>query len=396
VDDALILGGVRTPRGKGSPRGALAGVPPVELVTQLLEALVERGVARDAIDDVVVGCASQLGVQGGNLARMAALAAGLDERTGGAMVNRFCASGLDAIAGAAARVRAGDADLVVAGGVESCSQLALFADAGPWWSHPIGALHMGIAADLAATLDRTSRLTLDRYAATTRAKARAAAAAGSLGAWSVPVRGADGAIALAADELLGFAPTDDDLAALEPAFAAIGAQGQDATVLAYYPQLAVLAHDHTRASSPALADGAALVAIGNLATAERLGLTPHARIVSAVTVAGDPVAMLTAGQDAVVKLLGRAGLRADDVAVFELAEAFAALCVRFQRDLGVGDDRLNPDGGTIALGHAFGATGAILLGNVALQLARRGERWGIAAVSGAAGVGAAVLVEAFA
>ena len=251
--DAFVLAQVRAPRGKGSARGALATIAPLELVRQLLVALRARGVAADAVDDVVLGCASQLGAQGGNLARAAALAAGFDPRASGAMVNRFCASGLDAVATAAARVRVGNADAIIAGGVESVSQVPLFADGGPWWQDGVGRLHMGIAADLAATQDGTPRAALDRYAAATRAKARAAATAGRLDAWTVPIRAADGAIALAHDELLGYAPTDADLAALAPAFAALGADGQDALALAHTPAVAAIRHDHTRASSPPLA-----------------------------------------------------------------------------------------------------------------------------------------------
>jgi|JI10StandDraft_1071094.scaffolds.fasta_scaffold05400_12 acetyl-CoA C-acetyltransferase len=390
--EAFVLGQVRTPRGKGSARGALAAIAPGELVRQLIAALVARGLAPDAIDDVVLGCASQLDAQGGNLARAAALAAGLGDRAGGTMINRFCASGLEAVAIAAARVRAGDCELVLAGGVESVSQVPLFADRGPWWRDGVGRLHMGIAADLAATVDGTARATLDAYAARTRARARAADAAGRLHAWTVPVRAADGAIALARDELLDYAPTADQLAALPSAFAELGASGQDALALAHAPGLATLRHDHTRASSPPLADAAALLVIGTAEAAARHGLTPRARVVAAASVAADPVAMLTAGQHAIERVVGRAGLAARDLAVIEFAEAFAALCVRLERDLDLDPARLNPDGGTLALGHAFGATGAILAGNVVANLAAgAGRARGVAAVSGAAGVGSAVL-----
>ncbi|MEZ4400743.1 MAG: acetyl-CoA C-acyltransferase [Kofleriaceae bacterium] len=393
MGDAFVLAQLRTPRGKGSSRGALAGVAPTELVRQLLVALGERGLAPDAVDDVVLGCASQLDAQGGNLARAAALAAGFAPRAGGTMVNRFCASGLEAIAMAAARVRCGDAQVVIAGGVESVSQVPLFADRGPWWQAGVGRLHMGVAADLAATLDGTTRAELDAYAASTRARARAAAAAGRLAAWTLPVRAADGTVTLAHDELGDYAPTAAELAALPPAFAALGADGQDALALAHVPGQMAIRHDHTRATSPPLADAAAVLVIGDRAAADRLGLTPLARVVTAASVGADPVAMLTAGQDAIVHALARAQLTVDDLAVVEFAEAFAALCVRLGRQLCLGADRLNPDGGTLALGHAFGATGAILAGNVVAHLARTGGRYGVAAVSGAAGVGSAVVLE---
>ncbi len=391
MPEAFVLAQLRTPRGKGSAKGALAAIAPGELVRQLLATLVARGVEADAVDDVVLGCASQLDAQGGNLARAAAIAAGLGARAGGTMINRFCASGLEAVAIAAARVRAGDCELVIAGGVESVSQVPLFADRGPWWQDGVGRLHMGIAADLAATVDGTPRAALDDYAGRTRARARAAAAAGRLHAWTVPVRAADGAVALDRDELLDYAPTAAQLAAQPPAFAELGAGGQDALALAHAPGLAAICHDHTRASSPPLADAAALLVIGTAAAAARHGLAPIARVVGAASVAADPVAMLTAGQAAIVEVLARAGLAARDLAVIEFAEAFAALCLRLERDLDLDPARLNPDGGTLALGHAFGATGAILAGNVAAHLARLDGGHGVAAVSGAAGVGSAVL-----
>ena len=391
--DVFVLAQVRTPRGKGSARGALAAIAPLELLRQLIVALRERGLPADAVDDVVLGCASQLDAQGGNLARAAALVAGLSPRTSGVMINRFCASGLDAVAMAAARVRAGDVDCVLAGGVESVSQVPLFADRGPWWQTGAGRVHMGIAADLAATLDAAPRAALDDYAAATRARARAAEVAGRLHAWTLPVRAVDGTVALHRAELLGYAPTAAELAALPPAFAQLGAE-QDPLALAAAPSLTAIAHDHTRASSPPLADGAALLLLGDAPTAARLGLTPLARVVAASAVADDPIAMLTAGQLALERVVARAGVTIADLAVVEFAEAFSALCLRLARAHDLGPDRLNPDGGTLALGHAFGATGAILAGNVVAHLARTRARLGAAAVSGAAGVGSAVLFEA--
>ncbi len=400
IRDSFVLATVRTPRSKGSARGALAGVTPLALVVGLIDALRARGLPADAVDDLVLGCASQTGEQGGNLARTAALVAGLDPRTPGVMINRFCASGLDAVNLAAARVRAGDLGLALAGGVESVSRVPMFSDGGPLWTDPAvraaaGGIHMGVAADLVATLDDTPREALDAYALTTRARARAAWLDGRAARSVVPVRGRDGEVLLDRDELIDWAPTAAELAALPPAFAALGAAGQDAVAIARHPALATggVRHLHTRASSPSLADAAALVVIGDADAAARTGLAPRARIVATATCAGDPVTMLTAGQDAIVAVLARAGLAADDIAVYEFAEAFAALCVRLRRDLGLDPARLNPGGGTIALGHAFGATGAILLANAVDELERTGGRYGIAAVSGAAGLGVATLIE---
>jgi acetyl-CoA C-acetyltransferase len=399
--DVYVLGAVRTPRGKGSARGALAGISPLALVVGLCDALVERGVPRDGIDDLVLGCASQVGEQGGNLARTAALLAGLGNEVPGVTINRFCASGLDAVNIAAARVRAGDASLVVAGGVESVSRVPMFSDGGPLWTDPaigaaLGSVHMGIAADIVATLEDYKRPVLDAYALRTRERARAAWADGRAARSVVPVLDEGGRVVLDRDELVDWAPTAADVAALPPAFADVGASGQDAIALLRKPWLrdfGGVLHVHTRASSPALADAAALVVVGDRAAADRTGLVPRARIVATATCAGDPLIMLTAGQDAILKAVMRHGLRTEDIDVYEFAEAFAALCVKLERDFGLDPARLNAGGGTIAMGHAFGATGAILLGNVVDELERTGGRYGVAAVSGAAGLGVATLVE---
>lgn len=385
MTEALIVGGLRTPRGKGSPKGALHALRPVELVAHLLNGL---EIPSAAVDDLILGCATQVDGQGGNLARTAALFAGWDMRVPGVTINRFCASGLDAVSTAAARIRAGDAGLVVAGGVESVSRVPVFSDRGPLYADPevaarAGSVHMGIAADLIATLDGVTREALDDYADRSRTKARAAQTPPSLR----PTHGLDH------DELLDGAPSLDRSAigALPPLFA--DRPDEDAVARARYPFVGALQHLHTRASSPALADAAALVVLADRDTASRHGLPVRARIVASATCAVDPVIMLTAGQLAAERALERAGIRAADVAVFEVAEAFAAVCLRFMRELDVGHDRLNIGGGTLALGHAFGATGAILALNVVDHLERLGARYGVAAVSGAAGLGSAVVIE---
>ncbi|MER5888186.1 acetyl-CoA C-acyltransferase [Streptomyces sp. NPDC001941] len=379
-----VLDFVRTPRGKGSARGALHGVSPVDLLVTLQRALVTRGLDPSEVDDVLVGAASQVGDQGANPARTATLLAGWGD-VPGATLNRFCASGIDAVAQTASRIRAGDVALAVAGGVESTSRVPMFSDGGPLFGDPatvaaIGSVHMGIAADLNATLDGWTREELDAYGLETQAKA-----AGDEPDGLVPVAGLDH------DELVRPATTAETLAALKPAFADL--PDQDALALAAHPEAGRLEHLHTVGTSPALADAAALLVLGDERAAERTGLRPRARVVASATAATDPVIMLTAGQTAVEKVIARAGLRPADIDVFEFAEAFAALCLRFRRDLGAGPDRLNPNGGTIAKGHAFGATGAILVGDCVAELERRGGRYGVAAVSGAAGLGVAVLLE---
>lgn len=383
MNDPVIAAALRTPRGKGSPKGALHPMTPIDLVAHLLGKL---PIPSAAVADVVLGCATQVDDQGANLARTATLAAGWDAGVPGVTINRFCASGLDAIALAAARIRAGDGTLIVAGGVESVSRVPVFADRGPLYADPalaakLGTVHMGVAADLVATLDGVTREALDDYAERSRAKARTAPLPRSLVATG----------GLARDELLDGAPDRTALAALSPLFA--DRPAEDAIALGRYPEAVALRHLHTRGNSPQLADAAALVAVADRTTAERLGMRPRARIVATATCAVDPVIMLTAGQLATERVLARSGLAARDVVVFEFAEAFAALCLRFMRTFDVDHDRLNPNGGTIALGHAFGATGAILAINVVDELEQRSARYGIAAVSGAAGLGSAALFE---
>ncbi|GAA3951497.1 acetyl-CoA C-acyltransferase [Gordonia caeni] len=399
--EAWIFDYVRTPRGKASAAGGLHSHTAIDLVVHLMTDLRARGLPVTEVDDVVLGCASQLDEQGSNPARIAALLAGWGERVPGLMVNRFCASGIDAVAVAAARVKAGDADLVVAGGVESVSRVPIFSDRGPLWTDPavvegIGSIHMGVAADLNAALEGFSREQLDAYGARSQHRAAEAWAAGRFAAEVVPVPRGDGE-PLGTDELVRPTTSPATLAALAPAFAGLGADGQDALALRSFPELGAIEHLHTVGTAPAMADGAALLVVGTWEAGRRAGLRPRARIAAASSTAGHPVRMLTAGQDAVQAVLDRSGVTPAEVACFEFAEAFAALCLRFERDMGIdsaaGDDRMNPNGGTMAMGHAFGATGAIMVGGCVEELQRRDGRWGVGAVSGAAGLGSAILVE---
>lgn len=396
---AFIVDGLRTPRGKASPRGALASLSALDLARAVLAGLRERTPALPSItEDVILGCATQVDEQGTNLARTAVLLDGFGEGVPGLTINRFCASGLEAVNLGAARVASGQAAVVIAGGVESVSRVPMFSDRGPLYTDPavmraVGTVHMGVSADFVATREGFTREALDAYALRTREKARAADHHGRGRASIIAPRRADGTIACERDELLGFAPGAADLAALPPAFQDLGAQGQDAVILARNPEVARVEHRHTRASSPPLADAAAMLVLADAEGARRSGLRLRARIVRAASVAVDPVVMLTAGQLATERVLAREGLSPDDVAVFEFAEAFSALSILFQRDLGLDDARLNPNGGTLALGHAFGATGAILLLNAVDELERIGGRYAVAAVSGAAGLGTATLIE---
>ena len=402
VDDAYVLDVVRTPRGRASARGSLHGLTAIDLVVHLQRALVERtGIDPGRVDDVTLGCATQVDEQGADLARTASLLAGWGPSVPGVTLNRFCASGIDAVGQTAARVRAGDLDLAVAGGVESVSRVPMFADRGALYADPavvrrLGSVHMGIAADLNATLEGFTRAELDAYGLETQTKAARAREEGAFAKSLVPVPADDDGQGLDHDELVRPDTTAASLAALPPAFAQLGADGQDALALAVANGIRPLdriAHLHTVGTSPAVADAACLLLVGSARAARATGLAPRARVVAAASTAVDPVVMLTAGQSAVEQVIARAGLSPEDIDVFEFAEAFAALCLRFRRDLDAGPDRMNPNGGTMAMGHAFGATGAILVGQCVEALERRGGRWGVAAVSGAAGLGTAVLVE---
>lgn len=399
ASDAVILDYVRTPRAKASAKGSLHDRTAIDLLVLLEHALTARsGVDPERIDDVVVGCASQVDEQGANIARTSALLAGWGDGVPGVTLNRFCASGVDAVAQTAARLRTGDLSLAVAGGVESVSRVPLFADRGPLWTDPstvraVGSVHMGVAADLNATLEGLRRDELDHYGVETQQKSARAWSDGAFSRSVVPVPATGIGPGLDHDEMVRPQTTYEALASLPPAFAQLGADGQDEIALHAYPVVPAIEHLHTVGTSPQMADAAALLLLGTPESADAAGLTPRGRIVASATTAVNPVVMLTAGQSAVLDVIARAGLRPADIDVFEFAEAFAALCVKFRRDLDAGPDRMNPNGGTMAMGHAFGATGAILVGSCLEELERRDGRYGVAAVSGAAGLGVAVLIE---
>lgn len=394
---AYLCTGVRTPRGKASPGGGLAGVTPLELAGAVLDAVVVRsGVEPSAVDDVILGVAAQTGPQGGNLARTAALVSGLPESVPGATLNRFCASGLDAVNDAVARIAAGAADLIIAGGVESVSAVPMFSDQGPLWADPAvaartGFVHMGVAADLVATLEGIGRDEVDEYGVATHRRAGKAWREGRFGPSLVTVPGPAGT--LERDEHVRPDTDRAQLGRMEPAFAAIGAEGMDAVALARHPELESIRHVHHRGNSPSLADGAGAVLVASEAAIAAHDLVPRARVTAFATVAVDPVVMLTAGQEATLRALDRVGLTPDDVDRFEFAEAFAALCLKFQRDLRLDVDRFNPNGGTIAMGHAFGATGAILTVCLLDELEASRSSRGVVAVAGAAGLGVATVLE---
>jgi acetyl-CoA C-acetyltransferase len=397
--DAYILDAVRTPRGAAKKTGALASVKPIDLLAALYRALEQRsGLDTALVDDVVLGCATQTGEQGANIARISALYAGWSERVSGTTLNRFCCSGLDAINYAALKVSSGLERLVVAGGVESASRVPMFGDNGAWFADPLvrertGFVHMGVAADLVATLEGFDRAELDAYAVESHQRAAHARDAGHFAPSLVPVCGPDGQLLLDRDELIRSDTSAEKLAAFEPSFAEFGAQGMDALALARYPQIDQLRHLHHRGNSPALADGASLLLIGNQAQAEALGLRPRARIRAFANAACEPVIMLAAAQAATQQAIANAGLTLAQIDRFEFNEGFAAPVLKLQRDLGISPERLNVNGGTIAMGHALGATGGMLIATLLDELERSGLRFGVAAIMGGAGLGTATLIE---
>lgn len=392
---AVVVDAVRTPRGKAKAGGGLSAAAPVDLLGSVLRALVERtGVETARIDDVVIGCATQTGEQGANIAKTAALLAGLGEGVPGATVNRFCASGLDAVNLAAAKVDSGAEHLVVAGGVESVSRVPMFSDDGPLYADPriareTGFVHMGVAADLVATLERFTQEELNAYGVRTHQRAARAWDEGVFDRSLVLVEGTP----LESDEHVRRDVTMESLAGMEPAFSGVGASGMDAIALDRYPQLSEIRHLHHRGNSPSLADGAGAVLVASEEAAREMGLSVRARIVSWANHSVDPVIMLTAGQEAIRKALARAGMGPGDVDRFEFAEAFAALCLKFERDLDVDPERFNANGGTIAMGHAFGATGSILTATLLDEMERSDVSVGVVGISGAAGLGVGTILE---
>ena len=395
--EAYLYDVARTPRGRGTPKGALAGVRPIELVTRVMAALEARGLDREAVDELVLGCSTQTGEQGGNLAQIAAVHAGWAGVTG-ATVSRFCCSGLEALRVAAMRAAANPtAPLVLAGGVESMSRVPMFSDRPAWCfdeevSQRTRYLHMGVAADLVATLEGIARVELEALALDSHRRSARAQRERRFADELVSI-GEGEHVVLADDEGVREELTPEKLAALEPAFAALGAEEGDARALAAYPELAAIDHRHTVATSPGLADCAALAVVGSRAAGERAGLRPRARLRSFATYAEEPVKMLTGNVEGARRALRQAGMTVRDVDVFEVNESFAVVPIHFQRTLGLDPERLNPNGGALAVGHPLGATGGVLVASALAELERTGGAVALASVCGGAGVTMSVVLE---
>ncbi len=399
MPEAFVYDAIRTPRGRGKASGSLYEVKPIRLLTTLMQELQRRhDLDTSQVEDVVVGCVTPIGDQGAVIPKTAALAAGWDLKVSGVQINRFCASGLEAVNLAAQKVRSGWEDLVVAGGVESMSRVPMGSDGGAWALDPETNLStqfvpQGIGADLIATLDGFSREMLDEFGVESHRKAADAQRQGRFGRSLVPVHDEIGLAILDRDETVRPDTSLEALAQLKPSFEKIGAMGYDAVALRKYPQVARIEHVHHAGNSSGIVDGAALVLIGNEEAGKRLGLEPRARIVSAALTGTDPTIMLTGPMPATRKALAKAGLGVDDIDLFEVNEAFAAVVMRFVREMNVPEEKVNVNGGAIAMGHPLGATGAMLLGTLVDELERRNLERGVVTLCVGGGMGIATVVE---
>ncbi|MDN4474658.1 acetyl-CoA C-acetyltransferase [Demequina sp. SYSU T00192] len=398
--DAYIYDAVRTPRGRNRG-GSLHGIKPVDLVVGLIHALEARNptLEPDLIDDIVLGVVSPIGEQGGDIARTAALVAGLPETVAGVQLNRFCASGLEAVNTAAQKVASGFEDLILAGGVESMSRVPIGSDGGayvqdPTTNYDLYFIPQGVSADLIATVEGFSREDVDAFAAESQRRADEAWREGRFDRSVVPVQDVNGVTVLDHDEHRRPGSTVETLGALKPAFATMGAEaGYDAVALQKYHHVERIDHVHTAANSSGIVDGAALMLIGSREVGERLGLTPRARIVAAAVTGSEPTIMLTGPAPATRKVLAKAGLDVVDIDLFELNEAFASVVMRWERELGIPHDKVNVNGGAIAMGHPLGATGAMILGTLLDELERRDLSRGLATLCVGAGMGVATIIE---
>ncbi|WP_319456606.1 MULTISPECIES: acetyl-CoA C-acetyltransferase [unclassified Mycobacterium] len=399
-EEAFIYEAIRTPRGK-QRNGSLNEVKPLDLVVGLIDELRTRNPDLDEnlISDVVLGVVSPVGDQGADIARTAVVAAGMPDTVGGVQLNRFCASGLEAVNTAAQKVRSGWDDLVIAGGVESMSRVPMGSDGGALFTDPATGFDnyivpQGIGADLIATIEGFSREDVDAYAARSQELAAAAWSGGYFAKSVVPVKDQNGLVILDHDEHMRPGSTVESLGKLKPAFEGLAAMtGFDDVALQKYHWVEKINHVHTGGNSSGIVDGAALVLVGSEAAGKSQGLTPRARIVATATSGADPTIMLTGPTPATRKVLDRAGLTVDDIDLFELNEAFASVVLKFQKDLNIPDEKLNVNGGAIAMGHPLGATGAMIAGTMVDELERRGARRALVTLCIGGGMGVATIIE---
>ena len=397
--EAMVFDAIRTPRGRGKSSGSLHEVKPISLLTGVLKELQKRHDLDTAqVDDVVMGCVTPVGEQGSCIAKTAALAAGWDFRASGVQLNRFCASGLEAVNMAAQKVRSGWEDMVVAGGVESMSRVPLGTDRGPWACDPETAfdtafIPQGISADLIATLEGFTRDQVDSYAMRSQQRAGAARDQGYFKRSVVPVEDSIGDVILDHDEFIRPQTTMEGLAALKTSFDKMGAMGFDSVAIQRYPQVERIMHVHTPGNSSGIVDGAAAVLIGTEEKGKQLGLTPRARIVAVALSGADPTIMLTGPMPAARKALEKAKMKIGQIDLFEVNEAFAVVPMKFMKEMNVSAEIVNVNGGSIAMGHPLGATGAMILGTLIDELERRKLRFGLATLCVGGGMGIATIVE---
>jgi acetyl-CoA C-acetyltransferase len=401
ANEALIFDAVRTPRGKGKSNGSLHTTKPVDLVVGLLHELLGRhaGIDPKRVDDLVLGVVSPVGDQGSDIARTAVLKAGLPDEIAGVQLNRFCASGLEAVNVAAQKVASGWEDLVFAGGVESMSRVPLGADGGAWMNDPETNLEtafvpQGIGADLIATVESFSREDVDAYATRSQERAAAAEAEGRFAGSVVPVLDLNQNVVLDHEEFIRPGTSVETLAGLKPSFAEMGEIGGfDAVALQKYHWLEQIEHVHTAGNSSGIVDGASLVAVGSRRVGEEMGLRPRARVLATAVTGSDSTIMLTGPAPASRKALAKAGIKAEDLDLIEINEAFASVVLRFVRDLDVDIEKVNVNGGAIAMGHPLGATGGMILGTLIDELERQEKRLGLASLCVGGGMGIATVIE---
>jgi len=400
--EALIFDAVRTPRGKGKSNGSLHSTKPVDLVVGLLHEMLIRNDHLDPnrVDDLVLGCVTPVGDQGADIAKTAAIKAGLPDTVAGVQLNRFCASGLEAVNVAAQKVASGWEDLVFAGGVESMSRVPMGTDGGAWAMDPetnydTSFIPQGVGADLIATIEEFSREDVDAYAARSQERAARAQEEGRFARSVVPVKDINENVVLDHDEFIRPGTTVETLGALKPSFQVMGEMGGfDAVALQKYHWVEKIDHVHTPGNSSGIVDGASLLAIGNEQTGAELGMTPRGRILATAVSGADPTIMLTGPAPASKKALAKAGITADQLDLVEINEAFAAVVLRFVRDMGLDMERVNVNGGAIAMGHPLGATGGMIIGTLIDELHRTGGRYGLATLCVGGGMGIATVVEA--
>jgi acetyl-CoA C-acetyltransferase len=401
-NEALVFDAIRTPRGKGKSNGSLHATKPVDLVVGLMHEMLIRNERLDPkrVDDVVLGCVTPIGDQGADIAKTAAIKAGLPDTVAGVQLNRFCASGLEAVNIAAQKVASGWEDLVFAGGVESMSRVPMGSDGGAWAMDPETAydtsfVPQGIGADLIATVEEFSREDVDAYAARSQERAATARAEGRFDNAVVPVRDLNDHVVLDHDEFIRPGTTVETLGKLKPSFEAMGEMGGfDAVALQKYHWIEKIEHVHTPGNSSGIVDGASLVMIGNEQTGNALGLTPRGRILATAVSGADPTIMLTGPAPASRKALAKAGIGVEELDLVEINEAFAAVVLRFVKDMGLDMERVNVNGGAIAMGHPLGATGGMILGTIVDELHRTGGRYGLCTLCVGGGMGIATVVEA--